>query len=285
MFKKIYENLCKKGQLIERVELYGPGSNLHKHHIIPIHSGGSDNIENFTYLSIREHIIAHFLLYKIFKNPNDLRSMNMLGANLNYKQRRTVGKWCFENKIGMFSENYTEEDRRLWNTKGANSQINNGWGIHTFDKEKRKEWAQMGGKAGAKIQIEKCLGIHTDDKEKRKEWSRMGGLVGSQKIKDYIFVYNERTDHSTKIPPNLFDEYISRGYRRGRRPRHLKITRTYATKEVIINNKTYSCVKHAALLLNMKESQVRSRCCSKSKKHSAWNFGKTNYVEKTINCN
>ena len=76
----VFINLCQSKKQLK--ESWGKGSGLHRHHIIPVHSGGTDEESNFTYLTVREHIIAHFLLWKIHRNPNDLRSMHMLGANL-----------------------------------------------------------------------------------------------------------------------------------------------------------------------------------------------------------
>jgi hypothetical protein len=70
-YSKIYYNICKKGK--EAKNQYKSFSDLHKHHIIPKHSGGNDDESNLTYLTIREHIIAHYLLWKIHKNTNDLR--------------------------------------------------------------------------------------------------------------------------------------------------------------------------------------------------------------------
>lgn len=78
IYRKIYNNLCQKGCQLK--EHYGPGLGLHRHRILPGHSGGTYEESNCTYLTPREHIIAHFLLWKLYKNPNDLRSMNMLGG-------------------------------------------------------------------------------------------------------------------------------------------------------------------------------------------------------------
>jgi hypothetical protein len=78
MYSKIYHNLCEQSK--KRNLEYKQGSGLHRHRILPGHSGGLYDENNITYLTVREHIIAHFLLWKIHKNPNDLRSMNMLGG-------------------------------------------------------------------------------------------------------------------------------------------------------------------------------------------------------------
>jgi hypothetical protein len=47
------------------------GSGLERHHIIPKHIGGTNDETNYTYLTRREHIVAHFLLWKIHKNNGD----------------------------------------------------------------------------------------------------------------------------------------------------------------------------------------------------------------------
>lgn len=118
IYSKIYYTLCqKRKQLINE---WVSGSNLHRHHIIPKHSGGTDNLENYTYLTIREHIIAHFLLWKMHKNINDLRAMKMLGAKLTTQHRKIIGKWCHENKIGF--HNATPEERNMWTNKGLETQ-------------------------------------------------------------------------------------------------------------------------------------------------------------------
>ncbi len=155
----VYNNLClAKSQLKEN---WLPGSGLHRHHILPRHSGGEDREENFTYLTVREHIIAHFLLWKIYNNPNDLRSMHMLGAKLTPLQRKITGEWCRDNKIGFHGS--SKEKLIKWRDSGRNSQKNSGdtnsWYFWSTE-EGRKKRASMGGKIGGKKQAELGLGFH-----------------------------------------------------------------------------------------------------------------------------
>lgn len=150
-YKRVYDNLCiKKSQLKEK---YGYGSGLHRHRIIPGHMGGDYVDENVTYLTAREHVIAHYLLWKIYGNPNDLRSMKMLGAKLTHSQRVAIGKWCHENNIG-FHKFSDSEYRKEWSKRGIETQKKNF--EETGNKESfyywstedgRKERASMGGKA------------------------------------------------------------------------------------------------------------------------------------------
>jgi len=140
-YAQIYYNICNEN--VNNKIHYCKGSNIHKHHIIPRHAGGGEDESNFTYLSIRQHIAAHFLLWKIHGMVNDLRSMHMLGAKLTYEQRRIVGKWCYENKIGMFS--IGKEERAEISRRGIKTQIKNKLGIH--NPENFSKFASLGGKA------------------------------------------------------------------------------------------------------------------------------------------
>jgi len=204
--KTIYTNLCSKNKSKKHLwkEEY-----LHRHHIVPKHTGGSDKEDNFTYLTIREHIIAHYLLWRIYKNPNDLRAMKMLGAKLSRIQRRETGLFCKNNKIGFFCEKFDDQTRAEWRRKGAVSQIKQKSGIHTDIETLRSEWASLGGKAGSEAQISRKIGIHTDNETLRSEWASLGGKA----IKGLICVTNGH--HRTRIKPELLNQYLEKGYKRG----------------------------------------------------------------------
>lgn len=151
MFNHIYSNLCEGNK--SRREDYKKYSGLHEHHIIPKHMGGTDDDYNLTYLNVREHIIAHYLLWKIYKNANDLRSMKMLGANLSPQHRKIIGEFCRDNQLGFFSTPI--EERKEWMIKGIetqkqeylNEKVKNFYYWST--KEGRKERASLGGKKRA----------------------------------------------------------------------------------------------------------------------------------------
>ena len=84
----------------------------------------------------------------MYKNPNDLRSMKMLGVRLTSTQRSIIGKWCRDNKIGF--HNATIDERKEWSSRGLKSQKesddrNSFWWWST--EEGRKHRASLGGKA------------------------------------------------------------------------------------------------------------------------------------------
>jgi hypothetical protein len=61
LYKKHIEK-CKKAKIIE-------GKVYHNHHIIPKSSGGSDEKDNIVRLEYKDHVIAHYILYK--SNPSN----------------------------------------------------------------------------------------------------------------------------------------------------------------------------------------------------------------------
>jgi len=197
-YDKVYYNLCSSKSTI--IDQWKPGSNLHRHHIVPKHAGGNDDSNNFTYLTIREHVIAHYLLWKMYNLPNDLRAMHMLGANLTSYQRKITGEYCRDNNIGWFSKSL--EERNEWRRIGAAIQIKNMIGIH--DPSKFKEHASLGGKAGAQSQMK--TGIAIFNKDKRSEYASLGG----KSLMGMICVTNGK--HRTRIRPEKLDEFLLNGY-------------------------------------------------------------------------
>lgn len=172
MFDRIYSNLCESNK--SRKDDYKKYSGLHEHHIVPKHMGGTDEDCNLTYLNVREHIIAHYLLWKIYKNPNDLRSMKMLGANLSPQHRRITGEFCRDNEIGLFSTPI--EERKEWMSKGIETQKqeylqNNTKNFYYWSTEEgRKERASLGGKQRASKEFN-----YWASNQGRKERASLGG--------------------------------------------------------------------------------------------------------------
>ena len=206
IYTRIYDNLVNGRKHLK--EQWQPFSGLQRHHIIPKHQNGPDEDWNFTYLTKREHVIAHWLLWKINGNPLDLGSMKMISGHLSPQHRSILGKWCAENEIGFHDKKF-DNIRKQWRRNGALKGIKNKVGIHIDDQSKRSEWASLGGKVGAKSQIENKVGIHTSDQSKRSEWASLGGKA----LTGMICVTNGK--HRTRIKPEKLNEYISNGYQTG----------------------------------------------------------------------
>ena len=80
--KLYYKHIEKcKNQIIEEGKIY------HKHHILPKSSGGNDDKDNLVILTYKQHVFAHFLLYKWKPtNSNWIAYRLMNGVNESKKQ-------------------------------------------------------------------------------------------------------------------------------------------------------------------------------------------------------
>ena len=208
MFNRIYSNLCEGNR--SRREDYKKYSGLHEHHIVPKHMGGTDDDYNLTYLNVREHIIAHYLLWKIYKNPNDLRSMKMLGANLSPQHRRITGEFCRDNKIGFFS--IPVEERKEWRIRGIetqkqeylNDKVKNFYYWST--EEGRKERASLGGKQRASKEFN-----YWASNQGRQERASLGGKAHKGKKVMHL----PETKGWKRILPEDIDAKLNEGWKFG----------------------------------------------------------------------
>lgn len=202
IYQKIYTNLCYSRSQLQ--ELWKPKSNIHRHHIKPKHAGGTEDESNFTYLTIREHIIAHFLLWKIYKNPNDLRSMKLLGARLSSSQRKIIGEWCRDNNIGFFNAPF--KLKSSWQKKGIRTQIDNNIGIHTKCQLTRKKYAILGGKKSIKSSNNPWS--YWASSEGRKERASLGGKAHKGKR----CMYKPGSKTFIRVKPEDIENKLSLGY-------------------------------------------------------------------------
>jgi len=72
-YKKIYDQLIESRKSLIRHK--GDGIYYEMHHIIPRSLGGSNKKENLVLLTAKEHYIAHYLLYVIYKSTIYNRKM------------------------------------------------------------------------------------------------------------------------------------------------------------------------------------------------------------------
>jgi hypothetical protein len=82
IYKAMHDNLVNSRKHLKE-EWKPVGSGLERHHIVPRHIGGLDEEANYTYLTHREHIIAHWLLWKLYGRSEDkIASLSMRGKDI-----------------------------------------------------------------------------------------------------------------------------------------------------------------------------------------------------------
>lgn len=65
-----------------RCKIYDENLNLQKHHIIPKHLNGTDDISNLVMLSIDDHVTAHLLLAECFEESSYEKKANLWSARI-----------------------------------------------------------------------------------------------------------------------------------------------------------------------------------------------------------
>lgn len=207
IYSKLYSDLCQSRK--QNKSKYGKGSRLHCHHIIPKHVGGTDDADNLTYLTVREHIIAHKLLWRIYQNPNDLRAAYMLGAKLTPEYRRKIGEFCRDNGVGFFNKKY-DNLRSEWSKKGIETQKNSD-SENTFyywsTPEGRKKRASLGGKASLQSGNNKDF-LYWASSEGRKERGSLGGKAHKGKK----CMYKPGDKSFIRVKPEDIESKLEEGY-------------------------------------------------------------------------
>lgn len=202
MYKEIYAKMMINGK-----NKPDDLTNIHAHHILPKHRGGTDDISNITYLTLREHQIAHFLLWKMHGDVNDLRSMKMLSARLSTTYRRKIGLWCVDNKIGIFSDSFKTNITKNTARCRASAKTQSLNKVGTFEPTYRQSWAAKAGKIGAKSQKDNKIGIHNPE-----NYSRYAAL-GGKALMGFVCMTNGKI--RTRVKPEKIQEMESKGYRMG----------------------------------------------------------------------
>jgi hypothetical protein len=160
-YHRIYKTLCERGKTRKKVR----GSNLERHHIIPtfffkqskrnrryndgIYEGDGEHIGNITYLTPREHFIAHLLLCKIWKNTkwqyrcfssvkmfliggdiNEKRSIFQYSSRLLEKYKIATNKGISEGKKGTMPAKVAKTGERLGIVNMDHPKVLSGEWVH-----------------------------------------------------------------------------------------------------------------------------------------------------------
>jgi hypothetical protein len=122
-WEDIYNNLvntAKSENRIKNSEIY-----YENHHIIPRHMGGSDCDENLVLLTFREHIISHYLLWRIYGNDGDRLMFLMRSGQSEEAQRLRVKLAVEANRAGGKGfENWKGERHPMKNPEKVKQALN-----------------------------------------------------------------------------------------------------------------------------------------------------------------
>jgi hypothetical protein len=155
---------------------------IHKHHIIPRYTGGSNEPENLVEVTITQHAMFHFCNYQLSGNEEDRIAWKALSGQITINEAKLEaqvlgckksGKKHKENKTGIFGMTLEEkrEISKKGGKKGSQTQIENNIGIFGMDLKQKSEI----GKKAAQTNKENKTGIFGMTPYQKSEASKKAG--------------------------------------------------------------------------------------------------------------
>jgi hypothetical protein len=86
MYKDIHDKIIKTAKTRSSIKGY-----FESHHIIPRYANGSNDPSNLVDLTYREHCIIHFLLWKIYNNPEDQCAYKLM-TGISSDRKQEIGR-------------------------------------------------------------------------------------------------------------------------------------------------------------------------------------------------
>jgi len=195
-----YNQLIQKGQM----QILSESVYTEKHHIVPRHCAGSDDIANIVKLTFRQHILAHLLLWKIYDRLEDevaYKFMKGISSDERKKLFSALGG-SVQGKINA-QNGHIHRIRKMvdWSANGRRTaEICRKRKVNAFfDPTLRPQIASMGGKVQGKINAQNG------------HLSKIAKLPRKRKLSDCIWITdginNKWNDKNKRIP---------KGWKRGR---------------------------------------------------------------------
>lgn len=185
-YLKIYQSLINDAKENPKADNY-----KEIHHIVPKCMGGDDSSENLVKLTARQHYLAHWLLYKIYKTSNLVHAWHAMSI---------VGVGQDERKINSRLFEYCKKERRKILSAKYSGKGNNFYGkTHTEETKKKISNIHHGKVYKTDQQIKKWVEDVAKQPKSEEHKKKIGrkGLVILQHIHTKEIVRVPSTDEKT----------------------------------------------------------------------------------------
>ena len=221
LFETLYKNLCERGKNLK--EQWKPvGSGLERHRILPEHQGGIYVDSNCTYLTFREHIVAHYLLWRMNGNVGDRNAYQMMsGINPN-NYPSFLGKKHSEETCQLLSERTKGEKNPMY---GRTGEKHPRYGKTNSEKHKKiMSFRMMGEKNPMYGRTGEKSPMYGKTGQKHPQYGRTGEKNSKSKKIKVTYLGIEKTYPSAALAAKGFDINYStlRGLTNGRKKRSSK---------------------------------------------------------------
>lgn len=121
-YKKIYDDLIESAKLRPKEDSY-----KELHHIIPLCMGGSDEKCNKVFLTARQHYLAHWLLYKIYKTSSLVHAWHSMSRIGKGQEERSINshlfEYCKKERSKLLSIQYSGEGNNFYKKKHSSKSL------------------------------------------------------------------------------------------------------------------------------------------------------------------
>lgn len=240
-----------------------------KHHIIPVGVGGTNDRSNIIRLSVREHYIAHLILYEVYQNSATANAVFIMSGRSKCNSR-------------LYEQN------RLRYIESVSGKNHPGYGRKHSEETKQKIAASNTGKKHSQEYKDMMsikfsgknhpgYGKPLSDEHKMSLSKSLKGLKKSEETKRKM---SESKKGKKMAQPGywagkkLSQEHIDKcvasrkGYTHDKNTKN-KISESHK-KTYSINGNIYKGRDHAAEALDMKPDAIKYRCLSKNIKWKDW---------------
>lgn len=195
-YKLIYDNLIKRGKS-RRVKNPTWGA-WHKHHITPKHMGGDNSASNLTKLQVKEHKLAHRLLYVLYRKQEDYVAYKCLGNNFSNMWENEAYRAYMLPKV---VHNLSKVDRVL---AGKNAGVAALKTIHktllnpdvrSKAQQACREWC----KENPEVQASKARFMHTEEAVAKMSRSRSKYIIIDPQGNEYLSTREAATATNNKV--------------------------------------------------------------------------------------
>ena len=206
-YKWHYDNLIKTRKLLNRKKY--KGIYYEDHHIVMTSMGGSDDKENRVLLTAKEHYIAHYLLWRIYRNRQTVYAffyMCLDGNSTNIRISSRVYEEIREECSKISSESFKNmwDDPEIREKLSLANSIKNKGRVHTEESRKNMSDAHKGIKQSQETinkRISKCIGRKRSEETKQILSKLRKGLKLSEEWKQKLSeaAYHRHISEETKI--------------------------------------------------------------------------------------
>ncbi|MFA5153775.1 MAG: HNH endonuclease signature motif containing protein, partial [Clostridia bacterium] len=181
-YKYHYDKLIQTRKLLNRKKLNKDNQNYayyEKHHIIMSSMGGTDNKENLILLTAREHFLAHWLLWRIYRNKQTAYAFFRLCSYNNENGGKPILSSRVYEEAKIAAAVYSSEQfKNLWKNKekrkkmSKENSIKNKGRKHSLESRKNMSISRT-GMHQSKETIDKRVKAITGKKRSEEQKMRM----------------------------------------------------------------------------------------------------------------